>query len=42
MKEELAVLLGEEKEKLSKTNQHLINANKQNAEFKKKIMKLEK
>jgi len=31
VKEELAVLLGEEKEKLNKTNQHLINANKQNA-----------
>lgn len=42
LKQELAVLLGQEREKLSKANQHLSNANKQNAELKKRIAKLEK
>jgi hypothetical protein len=40
-KEELAVLLGEEREKLAKANQHLVNANKNNVELKKKVSKLE-
>lgn len=42
LKEEITVLLAEEKDKCAKASQHLSNANKQNAELKKKLLSLEK
>lgn len=41
LKEELAVLFGEEKEKNSKIQQLLMNSNKQVGELKKKLVKME-
>lgn len=41
LKEELAVLFGEEKEKNSKIQQLLVNSNKQVGELKKKLVKME-
>lgn len=42
MKEELAVLLRDERDKLGKASLHLANANKANVELKKKLAKIEK
>ena len=41
LKEELAKILGDEREKNVKVNQLLANANKSNVELKKKITKME-
>lgn len=40
LKEELAVLLAEEKNKIARATQHLNNANKQNTELKKRLSNL--